>query len=74
MDMTLPWNNSMLKLTAKTTVHRNSEHITLRQTWFSDDAQKSGAHINHAVMFERKVLQETPFTVKRMGSAITPVI
>lgn len=40
---------------AKTTVHRNSEHITLRQTWFSDDAQKkSGAHINHAVMFERK--------------------
>jgi hypothetical protein len=40
---------------AKTTVHRNSEHITLRQTWFSDDAPKtSGPHINHAVMFERK--------------------
>jgi len=40
---------------AKTTVHRNSEHITLRQTWFSDDdPQTSGAHINHAVMFERK--------------------
>jgi hypothetical protein len=40
---------------AKTTVHRNSEHITLRQTWFSDDdPHTSGAHINHAVMFERK--------------------
>ena len=40
---------------AKTTVHRNSEHITLRQTWFSDDAPNTaGAHINHAVMFERK--------------------
>ena len=40
---------------AKTTMHRNSKHITLRQTWFSDDAPKtSGANINHAVMFERK--------------------
>ena len=40
---------------AKTTVHRNSEHITLRQTWFTDDdRQTSGAPINHAVMFERK--------------------
>jgi hypothetical protein len=39
---------------ANTTRHRNSEHITLRQTWFEDDSPESGAHINHAVMFERK--------------------
>jgi hypothetical protein len=39
---------------ANTTPHRNSEHITLRQTWFTDDAPESGPHINHAVMFERK--------------------
>jgi len=39
---------------AKTTRHRNSEHITLRQTWFEDDSPESGPHINHAVMFERK--------------------
>ena len=39
---------------ANTTRHRNSEHITLRQTWFTDDAPESGPHINHAVMFERK--------------------
>lgn len=39
---------------ANTTRHRNSEHITLRQTWFTDDAPETGAHINHAVMFERK--------------------
>ena len=39
---------------ANTTRHRNSEHITLRQTWFTDDSPESGPHINHAVMFERK--------------------
>ena len=39
---------------ANTTTHRNSEHITLRQTWFEDDSPESGPHINHAVMFERK--------------------
>ena len=39
---------------ANTTQHRNSEHITLRQTWFTDDSPESGPHINHAVMFERK--------------------
>jgi len=39
---------------ANTTPHRNSEHITLRQTWFTDDAPESGPHINHALMFERK--------------------
>jgi len=39
---------------ANTTRHRNSEHITLRQTWFTDDSPEHGAHINHAVMFERK--------------------
>jgi hypothetical protein len=39
---------------ANTTRHRNSEHITLRQTWFEDDSPESGPHINHAVMFERK--------------------
>jgi len=26
----------------------------LRQTWFEDDSPEHGAHINHAVMFERK--------------------
>ena len=39
---------------ANTTRHRNSEHITLRQTWFEDDSPEHGAHINHAYMFERK--------------------
>lgn len=39
---------------AKTTAHRNSEHITLRQTWFTDKNSDVGAHINHALMFERK--------------------
>jgi hypothetical protein len=39
---------------ANTTTHRNSEHITLRQTWFEDDSPEHCAHINHAVMFERK--------------------
>ena len=39
---------------ANTTRHRNSEHITLRQTWFEDDSPESGPHINHAFMFERK--------------------
>ena len=39
---------------ANTTRHRNSEHITLRKTWFTDDSPESGPHINHAVMFERK--------------------
>ena len=39
---------------ATTTKHRNSEHITLRKTWFTDDAPESGPHINHAYMFERK--------------------
>ena len=39
---------------ANTTTHRNSEHLTLRQTWFEDDSPEHGAHINHAFMFERK--------------------
>jgi hypothetical protein len=39
---------------ATTTIHRNSEHITLRKTWFTDDSPEHGAHINHAFMFERK--------------------
>ena len=39
---------------ATTTKHRNSEHITLRKTWFTDDSPESGPHINHAYMFERK--------------------
>ena len=37
-----------------TTKHRDGEHITLRKTWFTDDAPDSGPHVNHAVMFERK--------------------
>ena len=37
-----------------TTKHRDKEHITLRQTWFTDSDQQDGPHINHAVMFERK--------------------
>jgi len=37
-----------------TTKHRDREHITLRQTWFQDRQPEDGAHINHAVMFERK--------------------
>ena len=36
------------------TTHRNTDHITLRQTWFEDIEPSNGAHINHAVMFERK--------------------
>ena len=39
---------------ATVTKHRNSEHITLRQTWFTSDDVEYGPHINHAVMFERK--------------------
>ena len=39
---------------AETTRHRNSEHITLRQPWFTSDENESGPHINHAYMFERK--------------------
>ncbi len=39
---------------ATLTTHRNSEHMTLRQTWFTDDSPETGAHINHAYMFERK--------------------
>jgi len=39
---------------AETTKHRNSEHITLRKTWFTADDDESGPHINHAYMFERK--------------------
>ena len=38
----------------ETTKHRNSEHITLRKPWFTDDSPESGPHINHAYMFERK--------------------
>jgi hypothetical protein len=37
-----------------TTKHRDGEHITLRKTWFEDSKPQDGAHINHAVMFERK--------------------
>ena len=39
---------------ATTTTHRNSEHITLRQPWFTDDSPDSGPHINHAYMLDRK--------------------
>ena len=39
---------------ANTTKHRNSEHITLRQPWFTSDDTEYGPHINHAYMFERK--------------------
>ena len=39
---------------AETTKHRNSEHITLRKEWFTAEQNKSGPHINHALMFERK--------------------
>jgi hypothetical protein len=34
--------------------HRNKDHITLRQDWFTDTRTDIGPHINHAVMFERK--------------------
>ena len=34
--------------------HRNKDHITLRQDWFIDEVPEDGAHINHALMFERK--------------------
>ena len=34
--------------------HRNKDHITLRQDWFTDAEPGVGAHINHAYMFERK--------------------
>ena len=34
--------------------HRNKDHITLRQDWFTDEVPEDGAHINHALMFERK--------------------
>ncbi len=37
-----------------TTKHRDREHITLRKIWFEDIKPQDGAHINHAVMFERK--------------------
>ena len=36
------------------TTHRNTDHITLSKTWFEDIEPSNGAHINHAVMFERK--------------------
>ena len=36
------------------TVHRNKDHITLRQDWFTDIAKTDGPHINHCYMFERK--------------------
>ena len=39
---------------AETTLHRNSEHITLRKEWFTADDTEYGPHINHAYMFERK--------------------
>jgi len=39
---------------AITTKHRNSEHITLRQPWFTGNDTEYGPHINHAYMFERK--------------------
>ena len=35
-------------------VHRNKDHITLRQDWFIDNDEHNEPHINHAVMFERK--------------------
>jgi len=37
-----------------TVKHRDKEHVTLRKTWFKDIEPSEGAHINHAVMFERK--------------------
>jgi len=36
------------------TDHRNNRHMTIRKDWFVDDKPETGAHINHAVMFERK--------------------
>ena len=39
------------------TEHRNKDHITLRQDWFTDGEPSTGAHINHAYMFERKGYQ-----------------
>ena len=36
------------------TTHRNQDHITLRQDWFTDIDQTDGPHINHCYMFERK--------------------
>ena len=39
------------------TIHRNQDHITLRQNWFEDKSQADGPHINHAYMFERKGFQ-----------------
>jgi len=39
------------------TIHRNKDHITLRQDWFIDDNPDNGPHINHAYMFERKGFQ-----------------
>ena len=41
-----------------TVKHRDKEHITLRQTWFEDIAPNDGAHINHAVLFQRKGFQD----------------
>ena len=34
--------------------HRNKDHITVRQNWFTDKKLAVGPHINHAYMFERK--------------------
>ena len=49
------WNNYMLWPTEQTTTeHRNKDHITLRQDWFTDGDTEYGPHINHAYMFERK--------------------
>ena len=42
------------------TEHRNKDHITLRQDWFTDGEPSTGAHINHAYMFERKGYQGRP--------------
>ena len=34
--------------------HRDDRHVVIRKDWFTDDKPETGAHINHAVMFERK--------------------
>lgn len=37
------------------TLHRHE--VSLRQDWFTDDKPNTGAHINHAFLFERKGYQ-----------------
>jgi hypothetical protein len=57
---------------ANTTKHRNSEHITLRQPWFTSDDTEYGPHINHAYMFERKGYQGDALAQLQTWAAYRP--